>query len=656
MDKDLNRTSGGSGGIGLLPGLSHPRDLQRLNADELNELAREIRQRILDVVGRTGGHLASNLGVTELTIALHRCFDFEQDRLLFDVGHQCYPHKLLTGRNAQFDTLRQCGGLSGFPCTAESPFDQFDVGHAGTAIATAVGLARGDEAMGRDNKVVAVVGDASIVNGLSFEGLNQAGTLQRQFLVILNDNNWGIAPTQGAMAQYLARFRTSGIYEEIKSRAKQLLPQVPLIGQSVADVLGHHKQGVKASLGSAHAFEQLGFLYAGPVNGHDIAGLIEMFTMLREVAHPVLLHVHTNKGQGADFARAEPGRFHSPRPFVIENGKATITKGSGKSWTAAFSQALIEAAAEDPRVHALTAAMPDGTGLDQFAKVYPSRYRDIGIAESCAVDVAAGMAKAGLRPVVAIYSTFLQRAFDQIFQEVVLQGLPVVFCMDRAGLVGDDGAVHHGFLDIAFLRGFPNMVVAAPADELELKSLLRFALQHDQAVAIRYPRDNVPEPLGASPEFQLGRSRLMREGRDATILAYGSGVADALAAADLLAEQDVFVRVVNARFAKPLDAAMVREALTAGGPTITVEDHSTTGGFGSAVLECAQELGLSAAGVVRLGIPADRFIRQGTRPGQLAECGIDPVGIAAAASEALGRRTPRTGELRTANRELHVEK
>ena len=636
----------------LLPGINHPRDLQRLNPDELNELAREIRQRILDVVGRTGGHLASNLGVTELTIALHRCFDFEQDRLLFDVGHQCYPHKLLTGRNAQFDTLRQAGGLSGFPCTAESPFDQFDVGHAGTAIATAVGLARGDEAMGRDNKVVAVVGDASIVNGLSFEGLNQAGTLQRQFLVILNDNNWGIAPTQGAMAQYLARFRTSGIYEELKSRAKQILPQVPLIGQSVADVLGHLKQGVKASLGSAHAFEQLGFLYAGPVNGHDIAGLIEMFSMLRDVDHPVLLHVHTNKGQGADFARAEPGRFHSPRPFVVENGKATITKGTGKSWTAAFSQALIEVAAEDPRVHALTAAMPDGTGLDQFAKVYPTRYRDIGIAESCAVDVAAGMAKAGLRPVVAIYSTFLQRGFDQIFQEVVLQGLPVVFCMDRAGLVGDDGAVHHGFLDITFLRGFPNMVLASPADELELNGLLRWAIQQDQAVAIRYPRDNVPDPLGAGPEFQLGRSRLMREGRDAAILAYGPTVADALAAADLLAAQDIFVRVVNARFAKPIDVTMVREALTAGGPTITVEDHGISGGFGSAVLETAQGLGLSAAKLVRLGIPSDRFIRQGTRSGQLAECGIDATGIAAAVSAALGR-SPR--EVSAAARSRRVE-
>lgn len=624
----------------LLSQISHPSQLRSLTVEQLSQLAREIRQRILDVVGKTGGHLASNLGVTELTIALHRCFDFEKDRLLWDVGHQCYPHKLLTGRNKQFDTLRQAGGISGFPSVAESPFDQFDTGHAGTAIATAFGLAYGDRLLGRDSRVVAVVGDASIVNGLSFEGLNQAGTLDRQLLVILNDNSWGIAPTQGAMAQYLSWLRTSTIYGEVKQRVKQLLPRVPIVGQSISDVLGHLKEGVKATLHQPRIFEQFGFLYIGPVEGHDIGQLIEMLQSIRDLKHPVLLHAHTNKGEGADFALAEPGRFHSPKPFVVENGKATIQKGSGRSWTAAFSDALIEIARENPKVFALTAAMPDGTGLDKFAQVFPDRHRDIGIAESCTVDVAAGLARAGLKPVVAIYSTFLQRAFDQIFQEVALQNLPVVFCLDRAGLVGGDGAVHHGFLDIAYLRSFPNMTVLAPADENELKVALRFALAEPSACAIRYPRANVPKSMGDAPPFVRGVSRVMREGHDATILAYGSTVADALNAADMLAVQEVFVRVVNARFARPVDEQMVRKAFIAGHPVITVEDHSVVGGFGTAVLETAQELGLPTQQLVRLGMPADRFVPQGSRSGQLAECGIDDVGIAAAVVEAMEKTNP----------------
>ncbi|GMU21097.1 MAG: hypothetical protein AMXMBFR13_11910 [Phycisphaerae bacterium] len=342
-----------------------------------------------------------------------------------------------------------------------------------------------------------------------------------------------------------------------------------------------------------------------------------------------MLHVHTTKGHGSDFACAEPGRFHSPNAFAVEAGKVTIQKGSGKGWTAAFSDALIDIAREDPRVFAFTAGMPDGTGLDKFAKAFPGRCLDVGIAESAAVDMAAGMSKAGLRPVVAIYSTFLQRAFDQIFQEVVLQGLPVVFCMDRGGLVGGDGAVHHGFLDIAYLRGLPGMVLLAPADEHELRAALRFALRHEQACAIRYPRDSVPEAMGEAPPFELGCSRVMIDGRDATILAYGAAVSHALDAAELLAAENVFVKVVNGRFARPVDAQMVTEAFAADHPVITVEDHSVAGGFGSAVLETAQELGLPTHRLVRLGMPADRFIAKGTRAGQLAECGIDAAGIAA---------------------------
>lgn len=619
--------------MSILERINGPADLHELSMEELTQLAAEIRQRIVDVVAKNGGHLASNLGVTEITIALHHCFDFSRDRLLWDVGHQCYPHKLLTGRNKRFDTLRRVGGISGFPDTCESEYDLFNVGHAGTAIATAVGLARGDQAMKRDTRIVSLVGDASIVNGLSFEGLNQAGVLKRQFLVVLNDNKWGIAPTQGGLAAYLAKFRASNVYEEVKEKLTRYLGRLPVVGKPMVGALDHLRQAIKATVSPHQIFEQMGFIYAGPFDGHDLPCLINLLSYLKDVQHPILLHIHTDKGKGCDFASAEPGRFHSPTPFTIDDDKVTILKGRGKGWTAAFADALIEVARTDDKVHALTAAMPDGTGLDKFAKAHPDRCWDIGIAESCVVDVAAGMCKAGLRPVVAIYSTFLQRAFDQIFQEVVFQGLPVVFCLDRAGLVGGDGAVHHGFLDIAFLRSFPHMVLLAPADEAELLAALKFAVALDRPTAIRYPRDDVPEPLGPCPPFELGRSRTVREGGDAIVIGYGATVSHALDASELLAADNISIRVINARFAKPIDEQMLVESLTAGIPVITVEDHSLAGGFGSAVLEAAQTLGLPTERIVRLGLPAEQFVSHGTRTGQLAECGIDAAGIAATVLE-----------------------
>jgi 1-deoxy-D-xylulose-5-phosphate synthase len=616
--------------MSLLAQIQSPADVRALAASDLPALAEQIRQRIIEVVSNGGGHLASNLGVTELTIALHRVFDFSRDRLLWDVGHQCYPHKLLTGRADRFHTVRKAGGLSGFPNTAESEYDLFNVGHAGTAIATAVGLARGDAMQGRDTRVVALVGDASIVNGVAFEGLNQAGTLKRQMLVILNDNSWGIAPTQGGLAEHLARFRSSRTYEEIKEQAKSLLPSIPVVGKALFDAIDHLKEGIKATMSPNQIFEQLGFQYIGPVDGHDINHLIKLLELLKDVNHPVLLHVHTVKGRGCEWAAAEPGRFHSPGGIEVQAGKVTVKGGSGKSWTNAFADALIEIAREDERVVALTAAMPDGTGLNRFQDEFPNRYFDCGIAESCTVDIAAGLAKTGMRPFVAIYSTFLQRAFDQVFQEVALQGLPVVFCMDRAGMVGGDGAVHHGFLDIAYLRGLPGMALMAPAGEAELQAALRFAVSQPNACAIRYPRDKVPaEPLPDCPPFELGCARTVRAGRDATILAYGVMTANALDAADLLAANGLEVGVVNARFAKPIDRRMVREALAGGRPVVTVEDHSIHGGFGSAVLEVAQEKGLSCTNFARLGMP-DRFIEHGPRGGQLAEAGLDAVGIASA--------------------------
>lgn len=626
----------------ILESLTGPGDLRQMSTAQLQQLSGEIRQRIIDVVSRNGGHLSSNLGITELTIAMHRVFDFRSDRLLWDVGHQCYVHKLLTGRNAHFDTLRQAGGISGFPSVRESEYDLFDVGHAGTSIPTAVGMARGDSALGRDNRVVALIGDASIVNGVAFEGLNQAGTLKRQFLVVLNDNSMGIAPTQGALAYFFAKFRISNLYDEVKNKAKEVLPRVPLIGRGIFDMLDHFKEGLKATVSPHQIFEQLGFIYVGPVDGHDLPHLVEMLEMLKDVPHPVLLHVHTDKGRGCDWATKDPCTFHSPNQFTIESDKIVIAKGKRKSWTTAFADAFTQIAEQDPRAYVLTAAMPDGTGVAKVRKTLPERTLDCGIAESSTVDIAAGMCRSGLRPIAAIYSTFLQRAFDQVFQEVVLQKLPVIFAIDRAGFVGGDGAVHHGYLDIAYLRAFQNMVLMAPADESELLASLRFAMTLDIPSAVRYPRDDVPEESGTSPPFELGKSRQMRDGPDATILAYGTTVQDAMAAAATLATQDIYVAVVNARFAKPVDEDMVTTAITCGGPVVTVEDHSVAGGFGSAILEAANRLGLPTDTVIRLGMAENQFYAQGSRAGQLAEAGIDAAGIASATRKAVlaGRSHP----------------
>ena len=634
--------------MSLLNEVKSPADVRALRVEQLAILAQEIRQRIIDVVGHRGGHLTSNLGVTELTIALHRVFDFSIDRLLWDVGHQCYPHKLITGRNERFETLRQAGGISGFPNIDESEYDLFNVGHAGTAVATAVGMARADALLGRDNSVVAVVGDASIVNGVAFEGLNQAGLLKRQFLVVLNDNEWGISPTQGAIADFLAKFRASNFYEEMKAQTKKVLPRMPLLGKPVFDMIAHLKEGIKATVSPGQVFESMNLQYVGPVDGHDIPHLIEVLEMLKRAHHPVLLHVHTIKGKGCDWATAEPGKYHSPKPFVVESGKVTVKSSGGKNWTGAFVECLMELAEHDPRIYAMTAGMPDGTGLNKFMDRFPERGRDMGIAESCTVDVAAGLAKSGMRPVCAIYSTFLQRAFDQVFQEVSLQGLPVMFCLDRAGLVGGDGAVHHGFLDIAYLRGLPGMVLMAPIDEVELLESMRFGLTLNLPCAIRYPRDVVPAPMPDCPRFEMGKSRRLRDGDDATILSYGTTAAAALAAAEMLAHQGLEVGVVAARFAKPVDREMVRSALIGGRAVVTVEDHSIAGGFGSAVLESAQELGLDASRLVRLGMPVDRFVAHGSRSGQMAECGIDATGIAAAVQRLLEVPEPAAPVVKTA--------
>ena len=611
----------------LLHTINSPGDLKSLSAEQMQQLAKELRAIIIDVVSRRGGHLASNLGTAELTIALHRTFDFSIDRLLWDVGHQCYAHKLLTGRREKFDRLRQSGGVSGFPAPTESPYDLFSVGHAGTAISTAMGLAMADQQLGRNNKVVAIVGDASIVNGMSLEGMNNAALLERQFLVVLNDNSMAIDVTQGAMARVLDRVRLTRTYTGFKQATDQVLKRVPL-GDGISDALRHIRSGLRSAVHGQQAFEALGFRYFGPVDGHNIPELLRVLQKVAILDRPALLHVHTQKGRGCEYAVEDPTTFHSPTTWKVESGKVVFAKSSRRTWTSAFADAITAAAKKDKRVSAITAAMPDGTGLAGFRKHFPDRYFDVGICESHALAMAGGLAKAGLRPVVAIYSTFMQRAFDQLFQEVALQKLPVVVCMDRAGLVGGDGAVHHGFSDIAFTRVLPGMTVMAPADEQELVAALDCALTLDGPSAIRYARDYLPDPLpGACPPFEPGRGRVISEGRHGTFLAYGDITATAMAAARTLAGQDVSIGVVNGRFAKPLDAALIGRLLTSGKAVVVCEDHARAGGFGSAVLELACERGWPTQNLKLASLP-DRFISHASRNEQLAEAGLDAEGLA----------------------------
>ncbi len=613
----------------LLSTIQSPADIKKLSIPELEALAAEIRQAICDQVSRSGGHLAPNLGVVELTLALHYVFDFGHDRLLFDVGHQCYPHKLITGRFPMLGGLRTQNGMAGFPEPRESRFDLFSVGHAGTAISTAVGMARADQMLGHeDRKAVALVGDSSIVNGIAMEGLNNAGTLKRQFLVILNDNGMSIAKPQGALAAYFDKVRLHHTYKSLKSRAHEVLRNLP--GGSMLEEATHRLgEMTKAAIAHEHMFERFGLLCVGPIDGHDLPTLIDMLTEVRQIDAPVLLHVKTVKGKGFDFATGDPTTFHSPKPFRVEGCRVEV-QSSGRSFTSAFADLMIDLKKQDPTVVSVTAGMPDGTGLNKVGKAFPDRTMDVGISESHGVDMCAGMAKAGLKPFMCVYSTFMQRAFDQAFQEVALQNLPVRFCLDRAGLVGGDGAVHHGFADIAFLRTLPGFVLMAAMDEQTLQASLQFMRNYDAGPsAVRYPRDNVANPAAQpqTPPFQLGKANLIADGTDLAILAYGTEVYHALAARQELQKQGYSIAVYDARFAKPVDIELIEQLVRAGKPILTVEDHSIRGGFGSAVLEAANERRLSTDKIYIHGLP-DRWIYQSSRTHQLSITGLDAKGIA----------------------------
>jgi 1-deoxy-D-xylulose-5-phosphate synthase len=626
----------------LLTTVQSPADLRKIPITELPELATELRHAICEQVKRSGGHLAPNLGVVELMIALHYVFDFSTDRLLFDVGHQCYPHKLLTGRQHLFGKLRQRGGMSGFPSPDESPFDLFSVGHAGTSISTAVGMARGDmlngeaynpETNSNGRRVVAFIGDASIVNGVAMEGLNNAGTLNRQLLIVLNDNGMSIANPQGAIADYFDRLRVGTTYRSMKQTAKNVMKGLP--GGSMLEDMSHRMtEMLKDAIFEDSWFEHFGILSVGPVDGHDLPSLIEMLVEVRDVDRPLLLHAHTIKGKGFEYAESDATAFHSPKPFVVSDCAVRV-QPSGRSFTAAFSDALVDIMKRDEKVVVASAAMPDGTGVNQAIEQFPNRAWDTGICESHTLDMLAGMAKTGCKPFFAVYSTFLQRAFDQVFQEVALQGLPVRFCIDRAGVVGGDGPVHHGFCDISLLRVLPNSVLLAAIDEQSLKQGLQFMLEYNDGLsAIRYPRDSVSDALSDSPPFILGKSHqlLRTENPKLAILAYGTSAIDSLEAVKRV-DSDA-IDVYDARFAKPVDGELIESILLASIPIITVEDHSVIGGFGSAIIEEAISRKLDTTLITTLGLP-DRFIGHGSRKEQLEDAGIDAVSIAAVATRIL---------------------
>jgi len=643
----------------LLPRIGGPADLKALSIPQLEELAKEIRHAICDQISRSGGHLAPNLGVVELTIALHYVFDFPTDRLLFDVGHQCYPHKLLTGRLPLLSKLRQRGGMAGFPDPRESDHDLFMVGHAGTAISTAVGMARGDLLNGdgctpeRPNgrRVVTMIGDASIVNGVAMEGLNNAGTLKRQFLVVLNDNGMSIAKPQGAVASYFDRVRLSYSYSEFKKAAKDLAKRIPG-GHLLSDA--YHRMGEmsKAMISEDAWFEKFGLVTVGPIDGHDLPTLIDFLNEARHFDRPMLLHVKTVKGKGYAFAEGDSCTFHSPSPFdvvagdgaddakLVSEGCRVELKKGGRSFTSAVGDAMTDLMSRDPKVVACTAAMPDGTGISKVLAKFPDRSWDTGICESHAADMMAGLAKTGWKPFFAVYSTFLQRAFDQCFQEASLQGLPLRLLLDRAGLVGGDGAVHHGFCDVSILRVLPGACLLAAMDEPSLKAAIEFMARHEDGLsALRYPRDKVSDLFAKDPcpPFELGKSRpLIRHDKpDLAVLGYGVMAIEAAQAAKMLAGE-YRIEVHDARFAKPVDAALLRSLLLRGIPVLTIEDHSVIGGFGAAVLECCADEGLDARLVTRLGLP-DSWIHQGERNEQLAEAGLDAGSIARAIRERLDR-------------------
>ena len=617
--------------------IKSPDDIRQLKIPELKVLAQEIREELIQVVSENGGHLAPNLGVVELTLALHMVFHTPEDKIIWDVGHQSYVHKLLTGRYEQFHTVRTLNGLSGFPKRSESVHDAFGAGHSSTSISAAVGFAKARDLRGDNNNVIAVIGDGAMTGGMAFEALENAGQMGSNLIVILNDNEMSIDPNVGAMAEYLSRARSNPAYTKSKEDVEELLKKIPGIGDKMFKAADRLKDSLKYLLVPGVLFEEFGFKYYGPVNGHDLSALMAVLENVKGMDRPVLIHVETKKGKGYAPAEKNPDLFHGVSPFHIQTGELK-KKSVLPSYTSVFGKTLTQLGAQDNRIVGITAAMGKGTGINVFQEQFPDRTIDVGIAEEHAVTMAAAMALDGYKPVVAIYSTFLQRAYDQVMHDVALQNAPVVFCLDRAGLVGDDGPTHHGIFDISYLRHIPNMVCMAPKDENELRHMLYSALSYDCPVAVRYPRgEGLGVPMDEALQIlPLGKAEVLQEGSRITLLALGSMVHIAQEAAARISEETgITPTVINARFAKPLDAETILRYAAQDTLLVTLEEHAVTGGFGSAVLELFNQHGLDTRNVMTIGI-ADSFVQHGNTARLKEMQGLDTDSIVAKIKERLG--------------------
>ncbi len=614
----------------LLDSINTPADLRKLDRAQLPQVAREIRDQIIDVVSKIGGHFGGNLGIVELTLALHYVFDTPRDQIVFDTGHQSYPHKLITGRRARFHTIRQHDGISGFCKREESEYDVFNAGHASTSISASLGIAVARDFRNEDYRVVGVVGDGALSGGLALEGLNQAGHLKRKLFLVLNDNDMSISTNVGAISGYLNQILKGQRYVSLKDAAKRVMDRIPVVGQKIHGFASDMEEIVKHMVVPGLLFEELGFKYVGPFDGHDLDLLIDTFEKYKDYDGPILLHVISKKGKGYDPAEAKPIWSHGVTPFDIASGEVVKSdKLSPPSYTAVFADALTQLAKTNEKIVAITAAMPEGTGLDKFGKAFPDRMFDVGIAEEHAITFSGGLATQGMQPIAAIYSTFLQRAFDQVFHDVAIMDLPVVFALDRGGIAGADGPTHHGIYDMAYLRLFPNMICMAPKDENELRHMLKTAFETGHPTSLRYPRgagEGVPmdAELRALP---VGKGEVMLEGSHAAIFAIGNEVWPSVRAAEILEKEGIRVAVINARFIKPLDDDLIRRYCTPGAKIVTVEEGSLAGGFGSAIQERCEQLGLGGFEIHRIGIP-DEYVSHGTQDVLRAQYDLHPEGIA----------------------------
>jgi 1-deoxy-D-xylulose-5-phosphate synthase len=611
----------------LIKKIKSPHDLKTLSVEELNSLSEELRKIIVERVSINGGHLASNLGTVELTLALQYVFNSPVDKIVWDVGHQSYTHKLITGRYEKFETIRKYKGISGFPKIDESVHDAFGTGHSSTSISAALGIIEARDKKNEAFKVLAVIGDGALTSGLAFEGLNHAGHLKKDLIVVLNDNEMSISKNVGALSAYLNRILTGDLYQRFKKETKSFLEGIPKLGGQVTKIAQKAEETLKGLFLPGILFEELGINYVGPIDGHDIKLLIETFRNIKNSTEPTLVHVITKKGKGYEFSEKDPCIFHGVGPFEIETGYSVSDKDA-LSYSEIFGRAITELAANDERVIAISAAMREGTGLECFEKKFPDRFYDVGIAEPHAVTFAAGLAVQGLRPVVAIYSTFLQRGYDEIIHDVCLQNLPVVFAIDRAGIVGEDGPTHQGVFDISYLRHIPNLTVMAPKDDMELKSMLELALKHNGPSAIRYPRGKVQPPtISHQPAaFDIGKAEILKEGSDMALIAIGNTVHPALRAAGRLGKEGISASVINARFIKPIDKELIFSAAKNIKHIITIEENMTAGGFGSAVLEYLNSMDIPDMKIEILGIP-DEFVEQGSQAILRKKYGIDEEGI-----------------------------